>query len=108
MAGKLHHMAVNAPNFEETVRFFEELFDMDVLKTNGEAPNRKLWFVQGIQINEAPGTDARGNVYDHIGIWVDDREQTLAKALAMGCKSIDSKPAHWFLTPDNIVIELMA
>lgn len=107
MAGKLHHMAVNSPNFAETVRFFEELFDMDVLKTSGEAPNRKLWFKQGIQVNEVPEAVPGGNVYDHIGIQVDDREQTLAKALSMGCKAIDGKPAHWFLTPDKIVIELM-
>ena len=108
MAGKLHHMAVNSANFEETVRFFEELFDMEVLKTGGEAPDRKLWFRQGIQVNETAEADTRGNVYDHIGIWVDDRERTLAKALGMGCRAIDGKPAHWFLTPDNIVIELMA
>ena len=38
MAGTLHHMAVNSGNFEETVKFFQELFDMEVLKTNGEAP----------------------------------------------------------------------
>ena len=107
MAGKLHHMAVNTANFETTVRFFEELFDMEVLKTNGEAPNRKLWFKQGIQVNEAGQMIPGGNVYDHIGIWVDDRQQTLAKAHAMGCMPIDGKPAHWFLTPDNIVIELM-
>lgn len=44
MAGTLHHMAVNSGNFEETVKFFQELFDMEVLKTNGEAPHRKLWF----------------------------------------------------------------
>ena len=50
---------------------------------------------------------AAGNVYDHIGIWVDDREKTLAKAHAMGCKAMDGKPAHWFLTPEGIVIELM-
>ena len=107
MAGKLHHMAVNTANFETTVRFFEELFDMEVLKTNGEAPHRKLWFQQGIQVNEATQMIPGGNVYDHIGIWVDDRERTLAKAHAMGCKAMDGKPAHWFLTPEGIVIELM-
>ena len=107
MAGKLHHTAVNAVNFEETVKFFQELFDMEVLKTNGEAPHRKLWFRQGIQVNEVTEVVPDGNVYDHIGIRVDDRERTLAKARAMGCKAMDGKPAHWFLTPEGIVIELM-
>ena len=107
MAGKLHHMAVNAANFEATVKFFQELFDMEVLKTNGEAPHRKLWFKQGIQVNEVTEAGAAGNVYDHIGIRVDDREGTLAKAHAMGCRAMDGKPEHWFLTPEGIVIELM-
>lgn len=107
MAGKLHHMAVNSANFEETVKFFEELFEMEVRKTSGEVPNRKLWFVQGIQVNEVPEIVPGGNLYDHIGIQVDDREATIQKALSMGCKQVEGKPSHWFLSPDGILLELM-
>ena len=107
MAGQVHHVAVNSVNFEETVHFFQELFDMEVQRAAGEAPERKLWFRQGIQVNEVSEAGAAGNIYDHIGIWVDDRERALAKAHAMGCKAMDGKPAHWFLTPEGIVIELM-
>lgn len=105
MSGQVHHVAVNSANFEKTVQFFQELFDMEVLKANGEAPNRKLWFRQGIQVNEVSGIVPGGGVYDHIGIQVSNREQTLAKALSMGCSAIDGK--HWFTAPDHIVIELM-
>lgn len=108
MAGQIHHVAVNSSNFEDTVCFFKEVFQMEVSRTTGEAPARKLWFRQGIQVNEVPEIVPGGDVYDHIGIQVPDREQTLAKALAMGCKPVEGKPTHWFATPDGVVIELMA
>ena len=108
MAGQLHHVAVNTANFEETVKFFEELFDMEVSRKTGDAPNRKLWFRQGIQVCEVTEAAPGGNRCDHIGIQVPNREAALQKALTMGCKAVEGKPAHWFLTPDDIVIELMA
>ena len=55
MSCQLHHVAVNTRNFEETVRFFKELFAMEVTQEKGQAPNRKLWFREGIQINENLG-----------------------------------------------------
>ena len=105
MAGQVHHVAVNSVNFEETVHFFQELFDMEVQKAAGEAPERKLWFRQGIQVNEVPGIGPGGGVYDHIGIQVSNRERTLAKALSMGCGAIEGK--YWFTAPEGFVIELM-
>ena len=106
MAGRLHHAAVNSVNFEETVRFFREVFQMEISHTRGEAPSRKLWFHQGIQVNEAAHADTAGNLYDHIGIQVDNREETLAKARAFGCTVLPDKP-KWFYTPDGTLFELM-
>lgn len=105
MAGQLHHVAVNSANFEETVRFFEELFGMEASRTAGQAPERKLWFRQGIQVNEAVNAEP-GGLYDHIGIQVTDKALTLEKAAAFGCTPVAGKPG-WFVTPDNIVIELI-
>lgn len=42
MAGQVHHVAVNSDHFSDTVRFFTEVFQMEVSRTTGEAPNRKL------------------------------------------------------------------
>lgn len=84
MTGTLHHMAVNSGNFEETVKFFQELFDMEVLKTNGEAPIGSCGSSRAFRSTRF-------------------RKRTLAKARAMGCKAMDGKPAHWFLTPEGIV-----
>ena len=106
MAGQLHHVAVNSANFEQTVHFFEEVFQMEVSRTSGEAPARKLWFRQGIQVNEIPAGNPASGLYDHIGIQVSDKAETIKKASAFGCAAVPGKP-HWFTTPDGIVIELM-
>ena len=49
MAGFLQHVAINTTRFEESVRFFEYLFEMEATRMMGDAPNRKIWFRQGIQ-----------------------------------------------------------
>ncbi len=107
MAGQVHHVAVNSTNFEQTVRFFEEVFQMEVSRATGEAPARKLWFRQGIQVNEIPVGNPVSGLYDHIGIQVPDKAETWKKASAFGCAAVPGKP-NWFTTPDGIVIELMA
>lgn len=106
MAGKLHHAAINSAKFEDTVRFFEEVFQMEVSRTTGEAPERKLWFHQGIQVNEARSAESGAGQYDHIGIQVTDKAQTLEKAAAFGCTPVPGKP-HWFTMPEGVVLELM-
>lgn len=106
MSCQLHHVAVNTRNFEETVRFFKELFSMEVTEERGQAPNRKLWFREGIQVNEVLELPTQGSLCDHIGIHVENWEQLRQRAEEMGCAPVPGKP-HWFVTPDKLVIELM-
>ena len=106
MAGQVHHVAVNSANFEETVRFFEEVFPMEISRTAGEAPARKLWFRQGIQVNEIPAGNPASGLYGHIGMQVSDKVETMKKTSAFGCTTVPGK-SHWFTTPDGFVIELM-
>ncbi len=77
MAGQAHHVAVNSDHFPDTVRFFSEVFQMEAARTTGEAPNRKLWFRQGIQVNEVSQVIQNASLYDHIGIAVTDKAETL-------------------------------
>lgn len=105
MAGKIHHVAVNTANFEQTVLFFQSVFEMEISRTRGAAPNRQLWFRQGIQVNEVPECASATGVYDHIGIAVDNQEEVLRIVPSLGCQIQPGKP-HWFLTPDGIMIEL--
>ena len=106
MAAQLHHVAINAEHFEEVVRFFTEVFQMEVSRTDGENPARRLWFRQGIQVNEASAAKRCAGLCDHIGIQVTDKAEVLEKAAAFGCTPVPGKP-HWFTTPEGIVIELM-
>lgn len=105
MTAQLHHVALNTAHFEESVRFFEMLFEMEVSRTAGEKPSRMLWFRQGIQINEVIDSNSTGNRYDHVGIQVPDWQATRRRAAEMGCIPVEGKP-HWFVTPEGVVIEL--
>ena len=106
MASKLHHVCVNSANFEQTGRFIQEVFQMEVSRTDGAVPSRRLWFREGIQVNEATEPSAAAGACDHIGIEVSSKEEILCKIPAFGCTVLPEKP-HWFLTPDGFVIELM-
>ena len=106
MANTLHHVAVRSANFDQTVRFFQEVFQMEISRTRGDAPKRMLWFKEGIQINEVTQVEMAGGVCDHIGIHVDNKQEILQQVGAYGCKILPEKP-HWFLTPDGIMLELM-
>ena len=105
MAGFLQHIAINTTRFEESVGFFESLFEMKVERIVGEKPQRQLWFRQGIQVNEVSEQITDGNQFDHLGFQVTNWQETRQKAAAMGCKDVEGKP-HWFVTSDGIVIEL--
>lgn len=105
MAAQLDHVAVETADFLGTVRFFTEVFDMEVARTRGEAPHRQLWFHQGIQVNETPTLSA-GSFRGHIGIRVERKGDTLARAIARGGSPLEGKPG-WFLTPEGVTIELM-
>lgn len=106
MAAQVHRLAINADHFEETVRFFTEVFQMEISRTAGKKPARKLCFRQGIQVNDVPAGNPASGLYDHIGIQVTDKAEILEKAAAFGCTPVPGK-AHWFITPEGIVIELM-
>ena len=106
MASKLHHVCVNSANFEQTVRFFQEVFQMEISHTRDAAPTRKLWFKEGIQVNEVPDVPSPAGPWDHVGIEVSNKEEILSKIPSFGCTVLPEKP-HWFLTTDGFVIELM-
>ena len=105
MAAQLDHVAVETADFLGTVRFFTEVFDMEVARTRGEAPHRQLWFHQGIQVNETPTLSA-GRLRGHNGIRGGRKGGTLARAVARGGRPLEGKPG-WFLTPEGVTIELM-
>ena len=104
----LHHVAISVTNYEWYIRFFKEVFDMHSYREKGEAPNRSIWFTEGIQLDElAPGKEA--DMYEsypsHLGFQTDNLEDILTKAYAFGCTQYLDKH-HWFVLPDGLKIEI--
>lgn len=99
---QLHHVAISVADFDSYVNLFLTL-GMTVQKTRGEAPNRQLWFAEGLQINEQ---STGGDCIDHIALASDSREALRGTALDNGCRELPGKDT-WFTLPNGIRMELM-
>ena len=103
----LEHAAVTVRDIEWSIRFFEEVLGMDVVRrkeTNGKL--EQVWLRGGIQLIAAPDNNATGNAH-HLGIVVKDFKGTLNDMLAYeGVHAIDGKPEKWVKLPDGLVLEL--
>ena len=82
----LDHAAVSTAKFDETVRFFTEVFNMHSFRSEGEEPKRRIWMKEGIQINECKKIENTGNVCDHISIAVENEAAVMAAVTNYGCK----------------------
>lgn len=105
MNTKIDHVAIKVSDLEENMRFFEEVFGMTVEKAAGEKPLRKVWFQEGIQLNETDERIMEYGIMDHIGIYTDHKELILKKSKMFGCTSLPNGE-NWFRTPTGIIIEL--
>lgn len=105
MLAKIDHVAIRVNDLEESVRFFQEVFEMNIDKTAGEKPMRKIWFREGIQLNETEGIPGGEGEMDHIGICCDHKEIILERSRLFGCSPLPNGD-HWFQTPDGVKIEL--
>lgn len=106
MASYLEHMALKVSDIEWHVKFFEEVFDMPVRMTLGEAPNRKIWLHAGIQLNEETDFENVEGRADHLGIMTDNVEEVLEKAYALGVEELP-QGHNWIKLPSGIHIEVI-
>lgn len=106
MKSQLHHVALNVQDIKWYTSFFQEIFGMEIRKTTGSAPSRKLWFTEGIQLNECQEMPVIGGAYDHVSIAVPDVAETVRAALKAGCTPLPNG-AHWFALPNGTMVELM-
>lgn len=100
------HVGLKTTDLEASVKFFEEVFGMTVKEVRGEAPSRKLWMDQGLQLNEVAEYSHTQSAFHHLALHVDDKEEILSKIGAYGCKKLEGKD-HWFAMPDGVLIELI-
>lgn len=110
MKSQLHHVALNVTDPEWYITFFQEVFSMQIRKSSGTAPNRKIWFHEGIQLNEISNlpeeASSPGHIYDHISIAVEDMAETMENAFRHGCLP-GSQGTNWFILPNGAAVELM-
>lgn len=106
MATYVHHVALKTRDLEWSVKFFQDVFGMTIKEVKGEAPERKLWMNEGLQLNEVTEGGNTDSAFDHLALGVDDQAAVLAKIEAYGCKRLEGKD-HWFEMPDGMLIELM-
>lgn len=107
MICQLHHIALNIDNLEWYISFFQKIFHMEIRKMIGVAPNRKVWFIEGVQLNECFDLPPGCGIYDHIAFAVPNIKETVEAALQIGCTSLPNKK-HWFALPNGIMIELIS
>ena len=105
MKSCIHHAALNVADIAWYRAFFEKVFEMTIERIDGEAPSRKIWFAEGIQLNEAAEAGCIGDICDHISIGVEDIPGTVEKAVEAGCTRLPKGP-HWFALPNGVRIEL--
>ena len=101
---KIDHAAIRTTSYEDTQKFFEDVFEMHMWREIGEKPRRKCWYKEGIQLCEVEELDAASeNGYDHISIAVDSEAEIMEKIKAYPVKAIND---HWFSLPNGTKIEL--
>lgn len=104
MKYQLHHIALLVHNLDWHKNFFETVFEMHISKTSGKIPYRKIWYSEGIQLNETPDISISNNLYDHIAITVPDIGKVITHAKNLGCKQISES---WLELPNKVRIELI-
>lgn len=105
MKTQLNHTALNVKDFDWYLKFFQDVFCMEIQRTRGEAPNRQVWMKQGIQLNEVSEDSIPGKLYDHLGFVVEDVKALKELAVLHGCSPLEGKD-HWFVLPNGVKVEL--
>lgn len=106
MKPKLHHIALNVCDMEWYAALFQEIFHLEIRKREGTAPYRKIWFFEGLQLNECVDIPAQGDICDHISFSTSNIEETVEAALTAGCMPVPNKK-NWFALPNGLKVELM-
>ncbi len=78
---------------------------MSSYREDNVSPNRKIWFSEGIQLNETTKDLPVKGIYDHIGVHADDVSGFVKTAKAAGCGDVPGKD-HWFVLPNGVRIEV--
>lgn len=105
MAAYLEHMAFKVNDLDWCVKFFQDVFDMPIRLSLGQAPNRKIWLHAGIQLNEDLTFKNQEGRCDHFALMVTNYDEVLEKCKMYGCKTLEMGE-NWLQMPNGMIIEL--
>jgi lactoylglutathione lyase len=101
-ATRFNHVSIPADDFEESARFYEELFGMERLPTpNFDVP--VLWLTVGDQQLHLFRRGAGATPFHHFGLDVDDFEAVYRKAEELGLLDPDAWGSQVRELPDGSV-----
>ena len=105
MRVEIDHVAIRTTEFDKARAFFEDVFSMQCYREIGQKPERKLWFLEGVQLCEVEALPEGENGYDHFSLGVDDVEAVMkhVEKAYPECEIIND---HWFRLPNRTEIEL--
>lgn len=79
------HTALRVRDFEAALRFYTEVFGLEILRTSGDAARPTSAWLPGLQLVRAAEQDtAEKGVLDHIGFSVANIEEIVASLTANG------------------------
>lgn len=106
-ASYLEHAAVTVRDIEWSIRFFEDVLGMEVIRRQEtEGKLSQVWLRGGIQLIAAPESYEAGRGH-HLGIVVENFKKTLSEMLSCeGVHGMEGKPEKWVELPDGLVLEL--
>lgn len=100
----LDHTAVRVQDIKWSILFFQEVFDLEVVKSAGANDSlENVWLSEGIQLVSDTTFKGPEGRLDHLGFVVKDPEVFRKRLIKWG--ALETKP-DWYALPDGIVIEL--
>ena len=106
MYAYVNHAAICVTDFDWYKNFFQTVCEMEIYREDGEAPKRRCWFKEGIQIDEKTVQLETNGAISHIGLLTADVPALVAKAIEAGCSPIEGMAAHWMALPNGIKLEV--
>ena len=105
MRVEIDHVAIRTIEFDKARAFFEDVFSMQCYREVGQKPERKLWFLEGVQLCEVEALPKGENGYDHFSLGVEDVEAVM-KYVEKEYPECEIVNDHWFRLPNRTEIEL--
>lgn len=107
----VEHVAVRVIDFDWHVHFFRDIMRLPYTEelVDDQGVVQQIW-LGGMQIQRAEDFEAAPpsqQRLSHVGILVDDREATLARALAIEGVELFEDKEDWFILPEGLVVELV-